>query len=224
MMANLCEAAAEAIGANALLARVGCYFHDIGKIAKSEFFTENEAVKMVEKGIAGESAHERLPIQESTRTIMNHVREGVELGRKNKLPEVILDFVPEHHGTAVVYYFYKKALKQTKPGEPPPREDSFRYGGPKPRSKETAITLLADSVEASTRSLTDLSPASLLNNVRKIINEKFIDGQLEECPLTLRDLRSIAESFARTLTGVYHTRIKYPEKDERQEEPKPLTT
>ncbi len=222
MIANLCEAAAETIGANPLLARVGSYFHDIGKVAKSQYFTENESVQRTE-GIPVQSLHEKMEPLKSNEVIQNHVTEGIDLGKKFKLPKVILDFIPEHQGTCVVYYFYRKALKQHKPEEPPVNEDDYRYPGPKPQSKETAIAMVADSVEASTRSMSDHSSASLRNNVRKIINEKFTDGQFEECPLTLKDLEGIADSFVRTLKGIYHTRIKYPEKDEKNEEPKPLS-
>jgi len=222
MIANLCEAAAETIGANPLLARVGSYFHDIGKVAKSQYFTENESVQRTE-GVSVQSLHEKMEPLRSNEVIQNHVKEGIDLGKKYKLPKVILDFIPEHQGTCVVYYFYRKALKQHKPEEPPVKEDDYRYPGPKPQSKETAIAMVADSVEASTRSMNDHSSVSLRNNVRKIINEKFTDGQFEECPLTLKDLEGIADSFVRTLKGIYHTRIKYPEKDEKNEEPKPLS-
>ena len=200
VVSTLAEAACESIGANALLARVGCYFHDIGKIAQAEFFTENSRQQ---------NRHEKLTPTMSCLVIMNHVKDGLELGRKHKLRAPILKFIPEHQGTGVIYYFYRKAIDQAKPGERIDRED-FRYPGPKPQSRETAIALLADSVEASSRSLKEPSPESIRQLVRKIINDKFIDGQLEECDLTLRDLHKIQESFVRDLMAIFHTRVQYP--------------
>lgn len=220
MIANLSEAAAEAIEANPLLVRVGAYFHDIGKIANSEFFAENESVHRAETKIDAPSIHERLTPDKSRDIILEHVRRGSELGKKCGLPEVILKFIPEHHGTGVIYFFYHKAKAQHKSGELPVNANDYRYPGPKPQTKETAITLLADSVEATARALPDHSPEALEATVKKVINEKFTDGQLDECPLTLKDLELIAESFIRTLTGVYHTRIQYPEKDEKSNQPK----
>jgi cyclic-di-AMP phosphodiesterase PgpH len=183
-----------------LLARVGCYFHDIGKIARAEFFTENSQQK---------NRHENLAPTQSCLIIMNHVRDGVELGRKYKLKEQILKFIPEHQGTGVIYYFYRKALDSAKPGQMINPED-FRYPGPKPQSRETAVALLSDSVEAASRSLKEPTPDSIRQLVRKIINDKFIDGQLDECDLTLRDLYKIQESFVRNLMAIYHTRVQYP--------------
>jgi len=223
MIANLCEAAAEAIGANPLLARVGAYFHDIGKMANPHYYVENEAVERAEAEEVHPSPHEELMPVKSKEIILEHVKKGIELGKKCKLPQIILDFIPEHHGTSVVYYFYHKAKKKRRPGEAAVKESDFRYQGPKPRSKETAIALLADSVEAVVRTLSDHSSENMTENVKKIINEKFIDGQLDECSLTLKDLETIAESFVRTLTGVYHKRIQYPEKDEKEAKPKPFS-
>lgn len=211
VVATLAESACEAIGANALLARVGCYFHDIGKIAQAEYFTENEAK---DAGIR----HEKLTPTMSCLIILNHVKDGMELGRRYKLREPILQFIPEHQGTGVIYYFYKKAMDQSGPGQRVDADD-FRYPGPKPQSRETAVALLADSTEAASRSLKNLTPESIRQLVRKIINDKFIDGQLEECNLTLRDLHQIQEKFVQNLMAIYHTRVSYPDKPQSADRP-----
>ncbi|MBU3760066.1 MAG: HDIG domain-containing protein [Candidatus Omnitrophica bacterium] len=211
VVSRLAEGACEAIRANPLLARVGCYFHDIGKIAKSEFFTENQSSKPM-------SRHENLTPAESSRIIIDHVTEGIELGRRFKLKESVLRFIPEHQGTGVVYFFYRRALDQAAPGESV-NPDDFRYPGPRPQSKETAAALLADSVEAASRSLREPTGESIRNLVRKIINDKFIDGQLDECDLTLRDLYKIQESFVHNLMAIFHTRVPYPEKTENADKP-----
>ncbi len=203
VVSTLAESACEAIGANALLARVGCYFHDIGKIPRAEFFTENQSGK----GISNK--HEKLTPNMSCLVILNHVKDGIELGRQYKLKEPILRFIPEHQGTGVIYYFYRKALDRAKSGEKV-NPDDYRYPGPKPQSKETAVALLSDSTEAASRSLKDPSPESIRNLVRKVINDKFIDGQLDECDLTLKDLHKIQESFAHNLMAIFHTRVSYP--------------
>jgi len=211
VVSRLAEGACEEIGANALLARVGAYFHDIGKIARSEFFTENQASKFP-------SRHEKLTPTMSSLVIINHVKDGLELGRKYKLKESVLKFIPEHQGTGVVYYFYRKATEQAAPGEKV-NPDDFRYPGPKPQSRETAVTLLADSTEAASRSLKEPSAESIRSLVRKIINDKFIDGQLDECDLTLKDLHKIQESFVRNLMAIFHTRVAYPDKPKAQDSP-----
>jgi len=223
MLANLCEAAAEAINANSLLARVGCYFHDIGKIATPEYFIENESIQNPQAMKTEKGVHEKIPAVRSRDIIIDHVKRGLELGKKCRLPEVILDFIPEHHGTGLVYYFYHKAKKEAEPNSAPVREKDFRYPGGKPKTKETAITLLADSVEATVRTLPDHSRENIMECVKRIVNEKFTDGQLDACPLTLKDLEMIAESFTRTLSGVYHSRIKYPKQDEKKDKPKPFS-
>ncbi len=211
VVSRLAEGACEAIRANSLLARVGCYFHDIGKIARSEFFTENQSLKHLSK-------HEKLTPTMSSLVIINHVKEGLELGKKYKLKESVLRFIPEHQGTGVVYYFYRRAVDQAAPGETV-NPDDFRYPGPKPQSKETAVALLSDSVEAASRSLKEPTPESIRTLVRKIINDKFIDGQLDECDLTLRDLFKIQESFVHDLMAIFHTRVSYPEKPEAADKP-----
>ncbi len=204
VVSTLAESACEAIGANALLARVGCYFHDIGKIPRAEFFTENY------QGTAkGNSKHDKLTPSMSCLVILNHVKDGIELGRQYKLKDPILRFIPEHQGKGVIYYFYRKALDRAQPGEKV-NPDDYRYPGPKPQSKETAVALLADSTEAASRSLKDPSPESIRTLVRKIINDKFVDGQMDECDLTLKDLHKIQESFIHNLMAIFHTRVTYP--------------
>lgn len=202
VVSRISEFACEAIGANALLARVGAYFHDIGKIAESEYFSENSNPKL-------KSLHQALPPKESCRIILDHVKGGIELGRKHQLKEQILNFIPEHQGTGVIYYFYRKAMDQAKSGEQI-HADDFRYPGPKPQSRETAVVMLADSVEAASRSVEEPTAENLRQAVRKIINDKFIDGQLDECDLTLKDLHKIQESFVSDLVAIFHTRVKYP--------------
>lgn len=203
IVSNLSEAAADSIGANALLTRVGAYYHDIGKMVKPEYFTENQLVQ--------ENKHDDIEPTMSKLVILNHVKEGVELGKKYKLNPVILDFIPQHHGTSLMYYFYQKALEEAKDGEPV-NEDNFRYPGPKPQTREAAIMMLADSVEGATRTIDDPNPKKIGEMVRKIINNKFIDGQLDECNLTLKEIDRISNEFTRVLSAMYHSRIKYPEK------------
>ncbi|HXV27640.1 MAG TPA: HDIG domain-containing protein [bacterium] len=211
VVSTLAEAACEKIEANALLARVGAYFHDIGKIARAQYFTENQAYQ-------SPSRHEKLSPTMSCLLIMNHVKDGLEMGRRYKLKDRILQFIPEHQGTGVIYYFYKKAVDDAKPGENIRVED-FRYPGPKPQSKETAVVMLADSTEAASRSLAEPSPERIRQLVRKIINDKFIDGQLDECNLSLRDLHKIQESFVRNLMAIFHTRVRYPTDPEKRDRP-----
>ena len=200
IVSNLSEAAADAVGAHGLLARVGAYYHDIGKLEKPEYFTENQM-------IAG-NKHDSLEPTMSKLVILNHVKEGIELAKKHRLNHKIIDFIPEHHGTGIIYYFYQRALEA---GEEVKDED-FRYPGPKPQTRETAIVLLADSVEGATRSLDDHNPVKIGEVVRKIVNNKFIDGQLDECDLTLKDIEVICNTFTRVLSAMYHGRVRYPEK------------
>ena len=202
LVGNLAEEACNAIGANSLLARVGAYYHDIGKIEKAEYFVENQ--------MGTSSKHEKLAPSMSALIITNHAKDGVELAKKYKLKKAIVDFISQHHGTSLIYYFYQRALEKVKT-ESELKEEEFRYPGPKPQTKETAIVLLADSVEASSRMLNEPTPARIKGLVQKIINNKFIDGQLDECDLTLKDLNKISDSFVRVLTGVFHTRLEYPE-------------
>ena len=202
IVSNLAEAAADAVGAHGLLARVGAYYHDIGKMVKPEYFTENQLV-------AG-NKHDRLEPSISRLVILNHVKEGVELAKKYKLHSKISDFIPQHHGTSLMHYFYHKALTEGEAQEI--GEEDYRYPGPKPQSREAAIVLLADSAEGATRALDEHTPQKIEDVVRKVINNKFIDGQLDECNLTLRDIDTIAATFVRVLGAMYHGRVKYPEK------------
>jgi len=202
MVGNLSEAAAEAIGANSLMARVGAYYHDVGKIEKAEYFTENQ--------LDAKSLHDKLTPSMSRLIITNHVKDGVEVGKKYKLRKVIIDFIEQHHGTGLVYYFFQKALERVE-DESILKEEGFRYPGPKPQTKEAAIVLLADSVEAASRTLVNPVPGRVEELVHRIINNKFIDAQLDECELTLRDLNKISEAFTRVLMGILHTRVEYHE-------------
>ena len=202
MVGNLAEVACDAIGANSLLARVGSYYHDIGKIPKSEYFAENEMT-------AG-SRHSSLLPSMSALIIAKHVKEGVEIAGKYKLTKPIVDFITQHHGDSLISYFYQKAVEKAEEGAVL-NEEHFRYPGPRPQTKESAIVLLADSVEASSRALNDPTPSSIRNLVKKIVNNKFIDGQLDECDLTLKDMHKIVDSFVHVLMGIYHTRLTYPE-------------
>jgi hypothetical protein len=201
IVSNLAEAAADAIDAHALLVRVGAYYHDIGKMVHPEYFNENQLVRG--------NKHDELEPSMSRLVIFNHVKEGIELAHKNNLNQRIIDFIPEHHGTSLMHYFYQKALAE---GQPDGLEEKdYRYPGPKPQSKETAIVLLADSVEGATRAMDDHTPQRIEDVVRKVINNKFIDGQLDECNLTLKEIDTIASTFVRVLGAMYHNRIKYPE-------------
>jgi len=206
LVGNLAEAACDAIGANSLMARVGSYYHDIGKIEKAEYFGENI--------VEGASQHDRLSASMSALVITNHVKDGAELAKKHKLSQAIVDFIQQHHGDTLIYYFYQRALEKVA-DEAQLKEEDFRYPGPRPQTKETAIVLLADAVEASSRTLSKPTPARIEGLVQKIINNKFIDGQLDDCELTLKDLNKIAMSFVRVLTGVFHSRVEYPEVDEK---------
>ncbi len=201
VVGTLSEAAAEAIGANSLLARVGAYYHDIGKTEMAEYFVENQR--------SGKNPHEKLTPNMSLLVITNHVKRGMEIAEENNIPREVRDFIPEHHGTNVVSYFYKKALEKN--GDEEVQESDFRYPGPKPQSKETGIVMLADAIEAACRSLRDPSISRLRSMVNGIVEERFKKGELAECPLTLRDLNLIKESFIRTLTGIFHGRTQYPE-------------
>ncbi|HHV16919.1 MAG TPA: HDIG domain-containing protein [Gelria sp.] len=201
MVGNLAEASAEPIGANPLLVRVGAYYHDIGKIKRPEYFVENQ------RGL--DNPHEKIAPALSALIITSHVREGVEVAREAHLPLDIIDFIEQHHGTSLAKYFYSRALEEDREGTL--SEESFRYEGPKPQSKEVALVMLADSVEAGVRSLQDPNPEKIKNMVRRIIQDKLNDGQLEACDLTFKDLDVIANSFCTSLEGLYHKRIEYPE-------------
>ncbi|MBU2222117.1 MAG: HDIG domain-containing protein, partial [Candidatus Omnitrophica bacterium] len=202
IVGNLSEAACSAIGANSLLARVGAYYHDLGKLRKPEYFSENQALKG--------NKHEALSPTMSKLVIINHVKEGMDLAREYNINPRLVDFIQQHHGTSLVYYFYKRAIEALEEDQDV-KEDGFRYTGPKPNTKETAVVLLADSVEAATRALKEPSAQKIEEVVHKIINNKFIDGQLDECDLTLKDLEKISGVFIHILSGIYHTRVSYPD-------------
>ena len=200
VVGNLSDAACKEIGANNLLARVGAYYHDIGKIEKAEYFSENQ--------IISQNKHDALSPDMSKLIIMNHVKNGVELAKKYRLPPSLIGFVQQHHGNSLVYYFYRRAIESLEE-DSNIKEEGFRYPGPKPSTKETAIVLLADSVEAATRALKDPTAAKIEEVVHKVINNKFIDGQLDECDLKLKDIERISAVFIRILGGIYHSRIPY---------------
>lgn len=202
IVGNLAEEAAEAIGANPLLARVGAYYHDIGKSRKAEYFIENQ--------FGCKNKHDKLSPSMSSLILITHVKDGVELAREYKLPPAIRNIIKQHHGTSLISFFYNKAKEQKATDIPQINEDDFRYPGPKPQTKEAAIVLLADSVEAACRTLPETSTARLQGLVQRIVNNIFIDGQLDECDLTLKDLHQIAKHFLHILGGIYHHRINYP--------------
>ncbi len=203
-VANLAEAASSAIGANALLARVGALYHDIGKTDKPEYFVENQF---------GENEHDKLKPRMSALVIKNHVSAGVKMAEEAGLPAVIIDFIRTHHGTSIIKYFFDKAKKAAEKGSEV-REEDFKYDGPLPNTKETGILLLADSIEAASRAMSEPSYQKLENLVGRLIDEKVDEGQLNNCSLTFQDLRIIKENFLNILVGVYHSRIKYPGQDE----------
>lgn len=201
---SLAEAAAEAIGANSLLARVSSYYHDIGKLEKPDYFVENQT-----KG--RKNPHTKLAPTMSSLILLSHVREGVEKARREGLPEPIIDVIQQHHGTTIMDYFYEKAKQM---GADEVVRDKFRYPGPRPETKEAAIIMLADAVEAASRTLTDATPGRIRGLVKKIINDKFSSGELDNCEITLRDLHLIEDNFVRILTGMFHLRVEYPPKAE----------
>ena len=203
-VATLAEAAAQAVDANPLLAKAGAYYHDIGKLRNPEYFIENTE---------GVSRHDRLSPSMSRLVLISHVKDGVELAKEYKLPRAIRDIIQQHHGTSLIYYFYQKAKESCKDCEI--KEEDFRYPGPKPRTKEAAIVMMADAVEAATRALEDPSPSRIRNLVREIITSIFLDGQLEECELTLRDIYKIMEVLSRILVAIYHKRVEYPGREKK---------
>jgi putative nucleotidyltransferase with HDIG domain len=198
-VANLSEAAANAIAANGLLCRVGVYYHDVGKMLKPHYFVENQP--------DGRNPHDKLKPSTSAAIIREHVTEGERLARDESVPEVVLDFILEHHGTQRIGFFYEKALEE---GDGELDEAAFFYPGPKPRSKETAIVLLADSCESATRALHDPTPERVRDLIHSIVQSKVEDGQLDHAPLTLREITSIEDQFVKILSGVLHRRIEYP--------------
>lgn len=204
-VAALAEAAAEAIGARGLLVRVGAYFHDIGKMLKPGYFAENQG--------QGDNRHRSLVPAMSTLVIIAHVKDGADLARQSKLPKCIIDFIQQHHGTTLVEYFYRQASESKKfnPNGSEVDESSFRYPGPKPQTKEAGILMLADAVESASRVLVEPTPARIENLVEDISRKRLLDGQFDECGLTLAEVHKINESLVKSLTAVYHGRVKYPD-------------
>jgi hypothetical protein len=229
-VANLAESACESVGANAAMARVCSYFHDIGKLVKPEYFTENMR--------HDRNPHDDLAPTMSALIIIAHVKEGVSLALEHRLNQEIIDVIQQHHGTSLVYFFYKKALDQQEAARsdgkiasiheeelPEVSESSFRYGGPKPQTREVAIVSLADSIESAARSLERVTPQKIEQLITDIIRKRVADGQLDDCDLTFRDLQSVAESFRHTLSSMMHSRVAYPdEKDTKTRRSSGLTS
>ncbi len=203
MVGNLAEVAAEAIGANSLMARVCSYYHDIGKLNRPEYFSENQT---------DHNRHDGLSPTMSSRIIARHVKDGVELAREYGLCQPVVDIIEQHHGTDLIRFFYEKALQSDKHSNGV-REEDFRYPGPKPQSREAAVVMVADCIESASRSLTNLTPARLHAVADKIISTRFADGQFDNCDLTLKDLHIIAGSVVRLLTSAHHKRVAYPEQE-----------
>lgn len=203
VVGNLVEAAAESIGANPLLARVAAYYHDIGKASKPLYFIENQAGE--------ENRHDKLTPNMSALILISHIKEGAELARENRIGQPIIDIIRQHHGTALIKFFYERAKSQAAAVGQIVEEKDFRYPGPKPQTREAGIVMLADCVEAASRTLANPTPDRIQGLVQKLINSVFIDGQLDECELTLKNLHEIARSFTRILNGIFHHRIDYPE-------------
>lgn len=213
VIGSLVEAAAESINANPLLARVSAYYHDIGKFKMPQYFIEN---------ISEENRHDKLAPSMSALVLINHVKEGVELARQYRLGSEIADVISQHHGTSLITYFHQKAKSQDELAGRAVKEEEFRYHGPKPQTKEAGLVMLADAIEAASKTIPDPTPDKIQWLTQKIVNKIFADGQLDECELTLKDLHLITKSFNRVFAGIYHQRIDYPEpayilKEERSE-------
>jgi hypothetical protein len=207
-VASLGEAAAAAIGANSLLVRVGAYFHDIGKMLKPEYFVENQ--------VGDDNRHESLLPAMSSLVIIAHVKDGADLAEHHNLPQSIIDFIEQHHGTTLVEFFFSEATKRKKddPDGPETDEANFRYPGPKPQSREAGIMMLADAVESASRSLEDPAPARIEGLVRKISKKRIDVGQFHDCGLTLQELHAIENSLIKSLAAVHHGRVKYPDQEQ----------
>ncbi len=202
IMASLSESAAEAIGANALFCRVASYYHDIGKIAKPDYFVENQS--------GGHNPHDKLTTSMSTLILTNHIKEGIKLAKEYSLPQQIIDIIPQHHGTRLISFFYQKAKKQVSTNLTEINEDEYRYPGPKPQTKEAAIFMISDAVEAAARTIEDPTPAKIKEMVKKISSNIVLDGQFDDCDLTFSDLEKIRSSLVKSLTAMHHHRIDYP--------------
>jgi putative nucleotidyltransferase with HDIG domain len=210
-VASMSEAAADAIGANGLLCRVGAYFHDAGKLRKPDYFIENQG--------GGQNKHDDLAPSMSTLVIIAHVKDGAEIAKKHRLPRRIIDLIEQHHGTTLVEYFYRRAEQQLQEKNAEGDEETaldeadFRYPGPKPQTPEAAVMMLADTVESASRTLRDPAPARIENLVKTIAKKKIDDGQFDECQITIEQLHTIEESLIKSLNAMYHARVKYPEKE-----------
>jgi hypothetical protein len=227
VVAQLAENAANAIGANPLIARVCSLFHDVGKTLNPLFFGENQRDR--------HNPHTELPPEESARIIKQHVPDGVELAHKHNLPRAVIDVIQQHHGTTLVRYFYDRAREASRvpfasarksgtddalpklPPAPPPDEHAFRYDGPRPQSKESAIISLADGVEATTRSLRQTTAEDLRETIDRVVDDRIADGQLNESPLTLEEITRIKNSFQFTLLNMLHSRVAYPKSEDREQ-------
>jgi len=207
---TLAEEAAKAVGANSLFCRVAAFYHDIGKINYAEYFVENQR---------GTNPHDRLSPSMSALIISSHVKDGIKLARDAGLPEQIVEIIPQHHGTRLMTYFYEKARNSTDPSLTEVKETAFRYPGPKPQTREAAIFMLADAVEAAARTVDEPSPNRLREAIRKVTNSVVLDGQLDSCDLTFADLERIQEAFLRLLASVHHHRVDYPGFDFRLPKP-----
>jgi putative nucleotidyltransferase with HDIG domain len=214
LVGSVAEAAAESIGCNGLLCRVGAYYHDIGKINKPGYFVENE--------IGSTSRHVELSPAMSQLIIVGHVKDGIEMAKEYGLPAVLRQFIEAHHGTTLVEYFYREAKKKQDEKQSPPSESEFRYPGPKPRTKEAAIVMLSDTVEGAVRSMpTELTPAKIEGAVHSIVMKRLQDGQFDECDISLRELSQIETSISKTLAAHYHGRIAYPKEPQAEQETQP---
>ncbi len=214
MVANLAEQAAERIGANPLLTRVGAFYHDIGKTARPYMFVENQ--------VEGANVHDQLNPRTSAEIIISHVNDGLELAKRYRLPSRVRAFIPEHHGTMRVSFLYQKAVDESPTGAAGVDEKAFRYPGPKPQTKETALLMLADGCEATVRATRPATPEELNEIIRKVIADRMAWGQLDECPLTLSDLDLIRQSFGATMQGMFHPRLRYPGQEAKPDEPPAL--
>jgi cyclic-di-AMP phosphodiesterase PgpH len=202
-LAAIAETAANAIGANGVLVRVGAYFHDIGKVRKPEYFVENQA--------KGQNRHQMLLPSMSTLVIVAHVKDGAEMARQYKLPKPIIDMIEQHHGTTLVEYFYRQAKSEERRDTGSVEESDFRYPGPKPQSKEAAIVMLADACESASRAMKEATPARLEGLVQDILQKRLRDGQFDECGITLKELHIVQESLIKSLNAMHHSRISYPD-------------
>jgi putative nucleotidyltransferase with HDIG domain len=214
-VANIAEAAAESIGADGLLTYVGALYHDIGKVNKPEYFVENQT---------GINRHERLSPAMSLLVIVGHVKDGMELAAEYRLPRSVRHFIESHHGTTLMEYFFHAA--QRKAGDDELNEADFRYPGPKPCTREAAVMMLCDCVESASRTLSEPTPARIEQLVRDLSHKRLVDGQFDDSPLTLRELRSVEDSVIKSLNAIYHGRISYPsarsdQRDQRGDQPMP---